>query len=83
MAKAAEVLWWLGLLGSSEVKIAGVILFLFFFFFLPMGESSSQGDTSWHLVWHAGTQIGSGVEPWGQTHVELLQCLGPRAQVQL
>ena len=56
---------------------------LVFFFFLPMGESSSQGDTSWHLVWHAGTQIGSGVEPWGQTHVELLQCLGPRAQVQL
>lgn len=82
MAKAAEILWWLGLLGSSEVKIAGVILFSLFFFF-PMEENSSQGATSWHLIWHAGTQISSGVESWGQTHVELLQCLGPQAQVHL
>lgn len=52
-------------------------------FFFPMEESSSQGATSWHLIWHAGTQISSGVESWGQTHVELLQCLGPQAQVHL
>ena len=43
MAKAAEVLWWLGLLGSSEVKIAGVILFLFFFFFCPWEKVLAKG----------------------------------------
>lgn len=38
--------WWLRLLGSSEAKTAGVLLF----FFWLMGGSSSWGVLSWHQI---------------------------------
>ena len=46
--------WWLRLLGSSEAKTAGVLLF----FFWLMGGSSSCGDLSWHQILCACTLSG-------------------------